>query len=143
MSICLNALQVSAPAETTERILLKGFEKAENDDWGPVMEQFSFVPFVSATDQKLLASHFTEIDSLWTNWIEAIEIEQSNSDAEYDQLTIEFESHDEAPVYVIKAFIAWLEQEKLAFHLSYRSKQEGDAWQQQLQVDDSDASMLH
>ncbi len=143
MSICLNTLQVIAPAATTECILQKGFEKADTDDWGAVTQQFSFVPFVGAMDQAFLESHYDEIDKLWTNWISAQELAQSSEHKNCDELIIEFESDNEAAVHVVKTFVAWLQREQLVFDLSYRSKKPGAEWLEQFHVDGAKTVLWH
>lgn len=128
MGICFNSLQLSAPKDTTQRLLSKGFEDCDSDDWGLTPQLFSFRPFVLATDKQHLSDYQEEMEQIWTNWIEGAQAD----DQSVSQLTIEFESEGIPPLRTIQALIEWLQQEELNFDLRYRYRQENQSWQGEL-----------
>jgi len=131
MAICFNSLQLIASTDTNQKLLKKGFEGSDPNDFGVTPQHFSFRPFVTATQQVKGDEFSRELEQIWTNWIDGNPI-SSELDQCGNQLTIEFESADTPPLRTVQAMITWLEQEQLHFELRYRYRQENESWQGEL-----------
>lgn len=131
MSICFNSLQLTASPDTQQKLLNKGFEDSDADDWSLIPQHFSFRPFVTAAQPSKADDLNRELAHIWTNWIEGNPAANRQSQAD-NPLTIEFESEDNPPLRTVKAMIAWLQQEQLHFELRYRYRQENESWQGEL-----------
>jgi len=131
MGVCFNSLQLTASPDTAQKILNKGFEGCESGDQGVAPQNFSFRPFVTATQPSQVDDYTSELEQIWTNWIDGEPTANQKSQQD-KQLTIEFESEDIPPLRTVRAMIAWLEQEQLHFELRYRYRQENETWQGEL-----------
>ncbi|GAA5317656.1 MAG: hypothetical protein AseanaTS_28610 [Candidatus Pelagadaptatus aseana] len=127
MNVCFNSLELKVPPVTADRLLAKGFENCDYDDWGFSPQLFSFKAFVGNITDEVTR---LELETIWTNWINRDKQGNGNDQT----LTIEFESEDVPPVAVINAMIEWLKAEQLDFDLNYRYRLENENWQGQLQA---------
>lgn len=122
MTVCFNTLNLTAPNSTTDRLLAKGFEDCELDDWGLSPQNFSFGPFIEATDK---THSLQEVgDTIWTNWID-----RRRAEGAHEKLLIEFETESEPPMHAINALIKWLDREKLSYQLNMTYRLENDRFE--------------
>lgn len=129
MSVCFNAIELTVPPATADKVLAKGFENCDYDDWGFSPQGFSFAPFLSNED-RTSNDVGSALESIWTNWINRETVE----DSDQHLLVIEFESENVPPIGVVNGLIEWLKNEQLLFDLNYRYRLENENWNGSLQA---------
>ncbi|MEC8429046.1 MAG: hypothetical protein VXZ35_11500 [Pseudomonadota bacterium] len=129
MNVCFNSLELTVLPAVADKILAKGFENCDYDDWGFSPQGFSFEPFLSAEDKNDDQTK-SALGSVWTNWINR----ENAAESEEHALVIEFESENVPPISVVNGLIEWMKRERLVFDLNYRYRLENENWHGALQA---------